>query len=478
VTTHDWSPDGSRIFFDRHTDTPVGVFAVPTLGGEERLVLDNAGHPTALPNGDLLVLRVNAARQRQLHRFSPSSGRVDPLPIVADTTESDDSVLASADGRRAFVYGRPLATAGDPSAFFEIDLQTGETTPVALGVSLRSPVALSRQQTGDILIGGLDGDAFQVMHLAARPGVAPRPLLALPGVAQFDTDPQGRIYVNMRVREPELYAFRRTGSLTTAERILQSAVLNTRSVQVMAPLPDGNLLVGSRTADRDQVLVLKPGGAVRPLVDGDEQTRLPITALGPHHAAVMMGPVAAPDIAILDTSDGRLVRRFKAPAPTMSTLGASPDAETLYYADAGVIWAMPAAGGAPRRIGAGDSFSVDAGTGDLVVKLDEPTRFRLVRMKPADGSVEQIPLKGDLRLIARPLVPGAVSQGRLVLGVASVDSWFWQAAVLDLATGVVTKLVANNPSDVHFVTWRADGVPIGFCYGLETSLWRFTRRDQ
>ena len=82
---HDWSPDGSRIFYDRQTDTLNGVFAVPSLGGDERLVLENAGFPVALPNGDLLVQRVNANRQSQLHRFSPATGRLDPLPAVPDS---------------------------------------------------------------------------------------------------------------------------------------------------------------------------------------------------------------------------------------------------------------------------------------------------------------------------------------------------------------------------------------------------------
>src|SRR4029078_2761911 len=36
-----WSPDGSTIYFGRTTDVPMGVFSVPFLGGEERLVLDN-----------------------------------------------------------------------------------------------------------------------------------------------------------------------------------------------------------------------------------------------------------------------------------------------------------------------------------------------------------------------------------------------------------------------------------------------------
>ena len=118
VTTHDWAPDGSRIFFDRQTDTLNGVFSVPSLGGEERLVLENAGLPNALPNGDLLVVRVNAQRQMQLHRFSPSTGRVDPLPVVPDAGASDDVVVVSPDGRRAYFFGQPLQNAGAPPAFF------------------------------------------------------------------------------------------------------------------------------------------------------------------------------------------------------------------------------------------------------------------------------------------------------------------------------------------------------------------------
>jgi hypothetical protein len=43
-------------------------------------------------------------------------------------------------------------------------------------------------------------------------------------------------------------------------------------------------------------------------------------------------------------------------------------------------------------------------------------------------------------------------------------------------TGVTAKLAGVNPTDVHFATWRADGVPVAFGYGIDTSLWRFTPR--
>jgi hypothetical protein len=55
-----WSADGSRIYFDRQLDAPLGIFSVPALGGEEQPVLEDAEHPEPLPDGSLLVVRLNA----------------------------------------------------------------------------------------------------------------------------------------------------------------------------------------------------------------------------------------------------------------------------------------------------------------------------------------------------------------------------------------------------------------------------------
>jgi hypothetical protein len=70
-----WSPDGSTIYFSRTLDAPTGVFSVPFLGGEERLVVENAAHPAALPDGSLLVARMNEERRSQLIRVWPDTGR-------------------------------------------------------------------------------------------------------------------------------------------------------------------------------------------------------------------------------------------------------------------------------------------------------------------------------------------------------------------------------------------------------------------
>ena len=477
ILLHDWAPDGSRIFYDRQTDTLNGIFAVPALGGDERLVLENAGHPTTLPDGDLLVLRVNANRRTQLHRFSPSTGSVDPLPALIDTNTTDDAVASSRDGRRVYFFGRPPNDTSPVDAVYELDLQNKQTRPIGI-VNLRHPVSIARHPgSDDIIAGGVDGDAFRILRFTPSTAAAPRTVLLVPGLSRFDVAADGTVYLGLRNRPPELFAFRAGPSTPAApERLAGSSVANTRFLQTLAPLPDGGVLIGAREGDRDRLLVVRAGRQPVVLVDGDEETRPPATAVGLRQAAIMMGRLASPDVAIVSTSDGRIVRRFKAPSAEMTGLAASPDGATLYYTAAGSVWALPAAGGEPRKLGAGDSATVDPDTGDLIVKLDEGERMRLVRMNGASGAAVPIEVRGDLRLIPRPLMPGAVRQGRLVLGVTSMDSWFWHAATVDLKTGMVRKLVDQNPSDFHFLTWSAGGDAIGYGFGLDTSLWRFTPR--
>jgi hypothetical protein len=330
-----------------------------------------------------------------------------------------------------------------------------------------------------MVIGGIEGDAFQLYRIAGgAPDAVPEAVFSVLDAARFDVAADGDIYLIIRSRAAEMFAFAASaGTSRMAVRFDTLPTLNARQIQTLAPLPDGRVLVGSRASNRDRVIVLGENREAVPLVDRDEETRPPITAVGGQHAALMMGPADSPDIAIVHTADGRLIRRFKSPAQTMTSLAASPDGRTLYYTTGGSLWSLSADDGRPTKIGNGDSVTVESETGDLIVKLDEGARIRLVRMKPAGGDVTDIPMHGSWRIVQRPLVPGAIRQGRMLLPVASTDSWFWHAALLDLKTGSVTPLVERTPSDFHFVTWRADGVPIGFGFGLETRLWRFTPRS-
>jgi hypothetical protein len=171
---------------------------------------------------------------------------------------------------------------------------------------------------------------------------------------------------------------------------------------------------------------------------------------------------------------GRILKRLAAPT-NVTSLAASPDGRMLYASADGSVVALPVDGGTPRTLGPGDSLTVDPATGDLIVKLDEAERYRLVRMSPDGGTPVTITISGDLRLVTRPLLPGAVRNGRLVLPVATVDSWYWSAGVLDLRSGRLSKLEVVNPTDFHWITWAADGSILGSGMSIQSSLWKFTR---
>jgi eukaryotic-like serine/threonine-protein kinase len=479
VVTHSWSPDGSRIFFDRATDTLTGIFSVPALGGPERLVVADAAFPLALDNGDLLIQRVNADRRQQLHRFSPSTGAVEPLPAFPDTSISDDATVVSRDGRRVYFFGRRMDDQYAPAAFYQLDLQARTTEPLARGLALRPPVAFALERgTDNILVGGIEGDAFQIVRFGSGGRPTIQPVLSVLAPARFDMDRDGNLFLAIRARPAELFAFLSAAGSQRAPQPQQTLPsMDPREAQTLVALPDGGLLVASRAGERDRLLLVRAGREPSPLIDGAEETRPPAAALGPSQAVVTIGPRAAQALAIVNTADGRIVRRFKAPSADMVTMDASADGRTLYYTAGGHVWSVPLEGGTPAKLGAADSLTVEQETGDLILKLDEGPRIRVMRMKPSSGAIEEIALKGDLRLLPqRPLTPESVRDGKLVLGMSTADSWFWHAATLDLKTGATTKLAAVNPSDIHYATWRADGVPVGLGYGIHTSLWKFARR--
>ena len=126
VVNISWSPDGTLIYYDRWTDVQQGIFSVPVLGGEERLVVENAAVPEALPDGTLLIVKLNAQRQPQLYRFWPGTGRLQDLPVRMPTSPFTNTPAREyPDGKTAVVFGEPTGKATSAQAWYTIDLSSG-----------------------------------------------------------------------------------------------------------------------------------------------------------------------------------------------------------------------------------------------------------------------------------------------------------------------------------------------------------------
>ncbi|HLK22380.1 MAG TPA: protein kinase, partial [Bryobacteraceae bacterium] len=125
VLNQSWSADGSLIYYDRYTDGPRAIYSVPVLGGEERMVLESAFSPEPLPDGSLLVAKLNAEGRFQLHHFWPGTGRVQPLPINMSVSFYSAHVRASPDGKIAVAWGEPIGQTASSPSFHVIDLASG-----------------------------------------------------------------------------------------------------------------------------------------------------------------------------------------------------------------------------------------------------------------------------------------------------------------------------------------------------------------
>ena len=467
VDMHSWSADGARIYYDRVTDSPQGIYSVPALGGDERLVIENAASPQPLADGSLLLLRINAARQLQLHRLWPGTGRLEALPIWSSTQGGSTGFRPLRDGR-VVVAGRLLSGHETQDHLYVLRLDSGETRRIGqdLALDFRAGLAVTPDSAA-ALLAVREGSAYRVLRIPVDGRSASQPILTFLSRLFLDMSRDGAIYVSLMDRPIEIVRFRDAGG--AVETMAAGPNLAAEAVS----LPDGRALVAERVGAKTRVLIVSSGKDPVALVDTEEDTQWPMTAVGATQAALMIGSGIVPEIAIVAVDSGRIVKRLKAPAG-LTSLAASPDGKTLYFASGGSVSALSVDGGEPRTIGQGDSLTVDAAIGDLIVKLDELGGIRLVRLSPGGGTPRPIDIRGDLRLVPEALLPGAVRNGRLVLPVASPDSWYWYAGALDLQTGRLGKIGVNYFTDFHGVTWAADGRVIGTGIGVQSALWRFT----
>ncbi len=469
-----WSTDGTRIYYDRVTDVPHGVYSVPVVGGEERLVLRDAQSPEALPDGSLLVVKTSPEGTLRIHRFDPGTGNVVPTgpPVLAESLGI--SVRAAPGGREALFWGR-LAGEGAgsrPRELHLLDLTTGDTRRVTPEIPVGPPHAFSHDG-GSILATVAVGDAFRVVSVA-RDGSDARELLTLTTrPSSVHSGPDGSLWVCLSQNATDVLRFPVSGGvperLGSARGALASPVV----------LADGRLLVPGLVAGRRRLLVRSPSGETRPLVDTAEVTAPPVATLGGTRAVFLSGPAGtAPGLVLASIAEGRILHRLpgtEGAAP--QGLAASPDGRTVYYPDRGSLWAVEVDGGAPpRRVGAGHGVAVFPDGTELLVQRNGPDGAALFRV-PVSGVYElAVPLGGDLRLAPAPLSGSAVGRdGRIVVTVASRDTLTWAPALLDPGSGTFERIPVVYDGDIQSAGWTGDGSLVGLGVNLRTELWRFRR---
>ncbi len=477
VSEISWSPDGSKLYFDRVLSLPQGIYSVSSLGGDEHLVLEAAETPEALPDGSLLVSRIDSDRRARIYHFSPDSGQtraLDAWPAMMDSLP----VRASPDGQFAAFYGTAKGGGtGSSSHLYVIELSTGSVRQLAPQSPLRDPsflfpLAFTRDNRS-VLIDLPSGDLHQVVAIPLSGSVPPRVLATLTKPLWFiDVGADGSLYLDQVDRPSQLLRFPVAGG--TPEVIGNSQTIPRSNLQPIE-LPGGLFLLSSLLSGRESLLIGKPGGNFSPFVDSSENTRPPATLLAKDEVAFIAGKTSGKTIAIASAGEGRIVRHLEGVnGEQVSGLAASPDGNTIYYVATGSIWSIPASGGTASKICAGDGVAVDPHGRCLIVQLNETPKVRLLRVPMSGGSAEEVHIQGDVPLNYINIGAKAVSgEGKILVGIAPRDSYFFQVAILDLATGELNRVPVDYTGDQVMANWASDGRILALGLQFRGDLWRF-----
>jgi tRNA A-37 threonylcarbamoyl transferase component Bud32 len=466
VNTAAWSPDGTRIYYDRINEGPNGVYSVTPLGTDERLVLELADSPQALSDGSLLVVRLNGERRLQLYRYWPQSARLDSLPASTAHTWGKSFVRAFPDGKEAAFVGVPGPSAAGNEALHAIDLATGETRTLRdEPTTLRGGDSFGVSADGEsVLLPVPLGEGFGVASVPRNGSGKSTILLSTTSrIASLDGGPDGSIYVDQVERGCVWLRY------DPRTRQIERHAVNRRCGNQILPLADGRILDNSNEGSR-RVLVLKPGEPPKRFLQVDQLTADP-APLGDDRVLVRFG--ANLDTLLVATiTTGRVTARIPW-FPDVSRYTGSPDGQTIYYARAGVIWAMPVSGGAARRIRDGDLVVVDPAGRYLVVEVNAADRVRLFHVPLDRGSEREIPIRGPLLYSSESINLSAIApDGRLVFTGVSASLWHWQAAILDPRTGAVEVLPGGETADTE-ASWTSDGKVWIVGDDLESAMWRY-----
>jgi hypothetical protein len=471
----EWSRDGSRLFFDRVTDVPRGVFSIPSLGGDERLVLEGVQGPEPLADGSLLVAKLDEEHRFVLVRFWPETGNQKAVgpPVLPDSPDLLARLLP--DGRDLLVWGR---FAGEKDAGGRrthlLNLETGAVTTFLPEVHLAPPFLPLRD--GRHLLARLQaGDLHRIVSVA-RDGSAVQTLLAVAARPRYLVEGEsGTLYVGFAENAGDLLRFPTSGGVP--ERLAA-----TPAGLAMTPVefPDGRLLVPGVVAGRRQLLVTGAEGELRPFLGSSDAAFPPVALASSGVVGFLTGGVGAPpQLGIASIADGRLLKRYPLPRGTVpAALAASRDGKTFFFADAGTISSLDAATGATKPLCAGHGVAGDPTADEIVVQRNAASGVQLVRVALATGVETPIPVTGPLKLAPAALAQGAIGPDRRILVAAiSQDSWAPVPALLDPGTGSVAPIPVIYDGEIVAAAWSRNGLVLGVGLGSRGEFWAFRPRD-
>jgi|SRR5579859_934332 len=485
VLTHDrnagmqaqmsWAPDGSRIYFDRVWGRPRGVYSISPLGGEPRLLLDNAQCPHALPDGSLIVAQIDESARYRLYRYWPDSGKLQGLPaLVGGGVRQLVDPLAAVfpDGREVVYLGTPDSTPGGAPRYYVLNLETlrSRALKASLGLSVFS-VGVSPDNQSALIVNA-SGDEWEIVAVPRSGEGASHALISFPkpsAIWGIDAARDGSVYFDYMIRPRSVLQF------DTAAKAVSETVVSVGG-SALLPLDAGSFLIDRLEGGKAYLKVFRPGVAERNLLESSEESAAPAARVGAEAVAFVLDPQKAPRIAIATLREGRIVKRFSFDASSIESIAATPDGEKLYYCDHGQVWwfGVKDENAKPERVTEGDSIAIDAAGKYLYVKRMQKGQRELVRMPLAGGPAETLAIPPEYTISDDELSPAAAdASGRILFEVDSADSWYERVAVIDPSRKMFAVISTGFSGDLWMPGWQSDGRIAAVGARLDSSLWRY-----
>ena len=470
-----WARDGSKIYFDREWG-PGRVYSIGALGGEPRLVLENAWLPEPLPDGSLIAQRPSSKGGEQLIRFWPDSGRTQVLRATVRFTDSPN-VRAFRDGREIAVFGFPANAAGRPRLFVmnlrSLAIRDLSPNP-ATASQLHEPIAVS-EDGRSVLIQRRRSDTVDTVAIPQSGSAALKTLLSLPCIStpiSQDVAPDGSIYMDHSGFEMSILALTQSQTFEADSPLPQFGLRDWD--HRIVNLPDGAVVVGQERRGQTELFLKRKGAEPQPLLNTTESSGLPGALLGSGQLAFIVGARDRPHIAIASLRDGSILRRFPADVSLVTAISAPADGQTIFYASGGIIWAQPVSGGDPRKIGEGYDLAVEPSGKFLYCMRTGADGLQLFRMPAAGGEATRIPVPSGFNMTPLPLSPSAINRdGRILIPVNMLDTFFFQAAVFDTVHNTMKLMPAPAGTVVHGAGWTPEGGIGAVLTHWSSSLWRY-----
>ena len=489
VLTHDrssgmeaqasWSPDGSRIYFDRVWGGPHGIYEISPLGGEPRLLLDAAQCPHALPDGSLIIVRIDQSGHYRLYRFWPDSGKLDALPAIAigGVGETPDPLVQVVpDGGDVIYLGTPDDKPNGQPRWYVLDLASLRSRPLNIQVVPRVfAVGVSPDSRSALLINPL-GDIWDIAAVPISGEGRPRPIISFPkptNIYGINAASDGSVYFDYMMRPSSILEFDPSG-----KNLAQTVV--TIEGGGLIPLGKDAFLIDHFESGKWRLKVFRAGVGSQDLLQSSEESSGPTTSVGSDSVAFLLGSPGRQNIAIATLRDGRIVKRFHFDASSVRSLAATPDGSKLYFCDGNQVSSINTNADEdtkPTPVTKGASAAIDPAGKYLYIIRSQTMPRPLVRMPLAGGPVETLAIPPQYTISDSPLSQGAVdASGRVVFEVDSPDSWFEQIAMLDLAHKTFSVIKTGFSGDMWHPAWEADGRIAAVGDGLESTLWRYRPR--